>query len=328
MKLSGQRIRNWILLFGCSVTLFFSLGVNQLAQTTQNAPAPSGHVNDFAGVINEQARQQLENILVNLKLKTGIEFDVATVQSTGGQEISEFSLQLAKDWNVGARTSVRKSLLLVLAVTEKTSFTRFSKSVQSDLPEGVLGEMGQRMRALIDSGQFSEGLNAGVQHFVKSLGQKLAFSPDDFDKAPATVASTSPPANDQGTAKPTDQATPVLASSSTDVLPTTIKPTAVRSASATSKTRKPVAAPVDDEVDGLEARVEVARPEERLVRPGQARHGQIEDRLTNLSGRVQLEARRGKTAGRQHERTRQIGLRPACGVHHYTVEAAVAPLAA
>jgi tetratricopeptide (TPR) repeat protein/uncharacterized membrane protein YgcG len=266
MKLSGQRIRNWILLFSCGVTLFLSLGVNQLAQTTQNLPAPSGHVNDFAGVINEQARQQLENILVNLKLKTGIEFDVATVQSTGGQEISEFSLRLAKDWNVGARTSVRKSLLLVLAVTEKTSFTRFSKSVQSDLPEGVLGEMGQRMRALIDSGQFSEGLNAGVQHFVKSLGQKLAFSTDDFDKAPATVATTSSPANDQSPAKPTDQATPVLASSSTDVLPTTIKPTAVRSASATTRTRKPVAAPVDDEAESEEVELTLTkRLEERVA---------------------------------------------------------------
>src|SRR6185503_21313272 len=160
MKLSGQRILNSILLFGCSATLFLSLGVTQLAQTTQKLPAPSGHINDIAGVVNEQTKQQLENILTNLKLKTGIEFDVATVQSTGGQDISEFSLQLARDWNVGTRNSVRKSLLLVLAVDEKVSFTRFSKAVQVDLPEGVLGEMSQRMRALIEAGQFSEGLNA------------------------------------------------------------------------------------------------------------------------------------------------------------------------
>ena len=123
---------NWILLFCCSAVLFLSLGVNQLAQTTQKVPAPAGHVNDFAGVVNEQTRQQLENILTNLKLKTGIDFDIATVQSTGGQDISEFSLQLAKDWNIGARASAKKSLLLVLAVNEKTSFTRFSKSVQND----------------------------------------------------------------------------------------------------------------------------------------------------------------------------------------------------
>ena len=193
MKLSGQRILNSILLFCCSATLFLSLGVTQLAQT-QKLPAPSGHVNDFAGVVNEQIRQQLENILTNLKLKTGIEFDVATVQSTGGQDISRFSLQLARDWDVGARTTVKKSLLLVLAVDEKLSFAVISKSVQNDLPEGVLGEMGQRMHALIDANQFSEGLNAGVRHFVGSLAQKLAFTTDDFDKAPAPAANPTPAA--------------------------------------------------------------------------------------------------------------------------------------
>ncbi len=150
MKLSDQRKPNRILLFCCSATLFLSLGVNQLAQTQQQLPAPTGHVNDFAGVVDEKTRQQLENILENVKLKTGIEFDIATVESTSGQDIFDFSRQLAKDWNIGARTSAKKSLLLVIAVDEKASFTQFSKSVQSDLPEGVLGEMGQRMRSPVD----------------------------------------------------------------------------------------------------------------------------------------------------------------------------------
>jgi tetratricopeptide (TPR) repeat protein/uncharacterized membrane protein YgcG len=264
MKLSGQRILNSILLFCCSAAIFLSLGVNQLAQTTKKLPAPSGHVNDFAGVLNEQARQQLENILANLKVKTGIEFDVATVQSTGGQDISAFSLQLAKDWNVGARTTLKKSLLMVVAVDEKLSFTVFSKSVQSDLPEGVLGEMGQRMRTLIDASQFSEGVNAGVQHFVTSLSHKLAFSADDFDKAPAAAAGNSP-ANDQPASKPEAQADPVVTSASTDVVPTTIKASTSRTPSASSKTRKPVAAPVDDEADAEEVSLTLTKPVEERV---------------------------------------------------------------
>ncbi len=265
MNLSGQRILNSILLFCCSAGLFFSLGVNQLAQTTLKLPAPSGHINDFAGVVNEQTRQQLENVLANLKLKTGIEFDVATVQSTGGQDISAFSLQLAKDWNIGARTSAKKSLLLVLAVDEKTSFTRFSKSVQSDLPEGVLGEMGQRMRWLIDGSQFSEGLKAGVQHFVASLSQKLAFSTDDFDKAPAVASVVDSPETDQTANKPAAQAVPIIAAVSTDVSPATIKTQAVRTTGASNKNRRTEAAPVDDEADLEEVSLTLTKPiEERI----------------------------------------------------------------
>jgi tetratricopeptide (TPR) repeat protein/uncharacterized membrane protein YgcG len=260
MKSSGQRILNSILLFCCSAMLFLSLGVTQLAQTTPKLPAPSGHVNDFAGVVNEQTRQQLENTLANLKLKTGIEFDVATFQSTGGQDMSAFSLQLAKDWNIGARTSARKSLLLVLAVDEKMSFTRFSKSVQNDLPEGVLGEMGQRMHALIDDSQFSEGLNAGVQHFVASLAQKLAFSTDDFDKTPAVASVTTSPESDQEASKPAAHVDPVVTSASIDVLPTKIKTSTVRSSSASNKGRKTVTAPVDDEEESEQVELTLTKP--------------------------------------------------------------------
>jgi tetratricopeptide (TPR) repeat protein len=203
MNKADQRM-NWILVSCCSAALFLSLGVNQLAQVKQ-LPAPTAHINDFAGVLDEKTRQQLENTLANLKQKTGIEFDIATVESTGGQDITEFSLQVAKDWNIGTRTSAKKSLLLVLAVNEKTSFTRFSRSVQNDLPEGVLGEMGQRMRALFDAGQFSEGLNTGVHHFVNSMAQKFAFSTDGFDQAPAATSATSSAAESPSPAGATEE---------------------------------------------------------------------------------------------------------------------------
>ena len=263
MKLSGQRLLNAILLSCCSATLFLTLGVNQLAQTSQKVPSPSGHVNDFAGVLSEQTRQQLETILSNLKLKTGIEFDVATVQSTGGLDISDYSLQLARDWNIGARNSLKKSLLLLLAVDEKKSFTRFSKSVQGDLPEGVLGEMGQRMRSLIDAGQFNEGLNAGVQHFVTSLGQKLAFSIDDFDKQPAAAVTSVAPPSERETIKPTDSAAPILTSATADVLPASTKTT--RSAGAAARTRKAAAAPVNDEAESEEVELTLTKPVEERV---------------------------------------------------------------
>jgi uncharacterized membrane protein YgcG/tetratricopeptide (TPR) repeat protein len=250
----------------CSATLLLALNSNLLAQTSQQVPAPTGRVNDFAGVVDQKTKQQLENILENLKQKSGIEFDIATVPSTASQDIFDFSRQLAKDWNIGARTSTRKSLLLVVAVKEKTSFTQFSKSVQSSLPEGVLGEMGQRMRALVEAGQFSDALNAGVQHFVSSMAQKLAFSTDDFDKTPAATATASLPAIDNAPS----QAAPVVTPALVEALPTKAKPAAARNEkaatkTATSKTKKPSPG-VDDEAESEAVELTLTKPlEERLV---------------------------------------------------------------
>lgn len=282
----------------CAVALFFFVPVNQFAQTKTQMPARGAHVNDFAGVVNEKTRQQLENILANVKQKTGIEFDIAVVASTPGQDIFDFSRELAEDWGVGSRTSPKKSLLLVLAVSEKASFTRFSKSVQSQLPEGVLGQMSQLMRTHVDAGQFSEGLEAGVQLFVSAMANKLGLNSDDFAKTPPTDstanvatpdatpgASPDNPAPDNSTPdkttlapvsdKPADIASPAV------TMPTAPTPswptgpssrtrprtTTTRDERASAKTEKPAAKvdAVNDEDESEEVEITLTLPVEARV---------------------------------------------------------------
>ncbi|MFN2492688.1 MAG: TPM domain-containing protein [Pyrinomonadaceae bacterium] len=191
MKLFSHENRR-TLVFGYSVLFLFLSAANHLAQTKSQIRKGTGHVNDSAGVLDRKTLLELEGVLDNLKNKTGIEFGIATVDSTGGQEIFDFSRQLALDWDVGARNSRTKSLLLVVSINDRTSFTQFSRSVQSDLPEGVLGEIGQRMRSPVASGQFSEGLKAGVEHFVNSIANKLGLNAADFYKGTASVPRPGP----------------------------------------------------------------------------------------------------------------------------------------
>src|SRR4029078_8918524 len=117
------------------VTCLFSLSQIQ-AQSTQ-LPSPSGHINDFANVIDSQTKSRLENLLLNLKNRTKVEFYVATVDTTGGVDIFDFSRKLSTDWNLGARNSSSKSLLLVVSVASKASFTQFRKVVPLGFHEGA-----------------------------------------------------------------------------------------------------------------------------------------------------------------------------------------------
>jgi len=56
MKLSDHRKAKWILLLACGSALFFFFaGVDLFGQTMQ-IPARTGHVNDFAGVVDEKTR--------------------------------------------------------------------------------------------------------------------------------------------------------------------------------------------------------------------------------------------------------------------------------
>src|SRR5688500_3245494 len=204
MKKSAQQ-NTLPLLFIALTLVFFGLSqfsVNSRAQDRTRLPARSGYINDFAGVLDDSTKQRLEVVLGNLKQRSGIEFGVVTIQTTGARDIFDVSRELSNEWNVGARNSRKKSLLLVIAVNERTAFTQFSRAVQPDLPEGILGEVSQIMRGPLASGRFGAGLNDGVNHFIGSLARKVGFPAQDIDQAEIATASGTLPA-------PTPAAEPV-----------------------------------------------------------------------------------------------------------------------
>ena len=172
-----------------AVGLFLLISANPFAQSTK-LPAPSTHVSDFAGVLDNDTKTRIDTLLQKLQEKSKIEFYVATVDSTGAQDISGFSKQLANDWNIGSKTSRTKSVLLVVSVASKTSFTQVSRAVQASLPEGVVGEMGYRMTGPLGDGHFTEAIDSGVHVFANALAEKIGFKVSDLEAAP--VAANSP----------------------------------------------------------------------------------------------------------------------------------------
>ena len=172
-----------------AVGLFLLISANPFAQS-QKLPAPNSHISDFANVIDADTKSRLENLLSALKDKSKVELYVAFVDSTGTQAISAFSQQLARDWNIGAKTSRSKTLLLVISTATKSSFTQFSRTAQTDLPDGVLGEMSYRMNGPLTDGRFAEAVSNGVHVFANALAEKIGFKVSDID-TPAVAGNTS-----------------------------------------------------------------------------------------------------------------------------------------
>jgi hypothetical protein len=162
---------------------------------------PTTHISDPAGILDTKMRTQLEGLLTNLKDKTKIQLYVAVVEGTGGQTVAEFSQRLANEWNIGSKNSRTKSLLLVVSTDSKNSFTQFSRSVQGQLPEGILGEMSYRMRTPLSEGQFGEAIDGGVRLFVNALAEKIGFNAADLEPS-TTVAAVDGPVNSTQTSQP------------------------------------------------------------------------------------------------------------------------------
>ena len=238
------------------------LGINSRAQEKAPLPGRTGYVNDFAQVVDDTTRQRLDTILDNFKKRSGIELNLATVQNTGNQGIFEFSRQLASNWGVGSRGSSRKTLLLVVSVDEKAVFTQLSRSVQGVLPEGILGELNQRVRGPIGSGHFSQGLTDWVDHFIAALAKKLEFSLQDIDQGQSIAPTASLPVSDPSPTATTNNeavATPVKASTNREAPPSASRPRLAAPSNTPSTT--------DDEDESEEVELTLTLPlAERIVK--------------------------------------------------------------
>jgi uncharacterized protein len=167
--------------------LLLLCAVSTHAQTTRSPlPAPDGYVNDYAGVIDPTTKGRLETILTNLKSVADIEIAVVTVRTTGGQDIFDYSLAVARGWGVGSKEGEQNGLLLLVAINDRKYFTQVSTRLEGDLPDGLVGQI-QRARLVpqFRQGNYSQGIADTVETYVATLAEKRGFSIEGIDRSRA-----------------------------------------------------------------------------------------------------------------------------------------------
>lgn len=155
-------------------------------------PAPTGYVNDYANVIDAPTKARMERWLTNLKERADIEFAVVTVPTTGGQDIFNYSLAVARGWGIGSSESEKKGLLLLIAIQDRKYQTQVSRHLEGDLPDGLVGEIGRRLREPFRANNYSKGVSDAVQTFIATIGQQRGFKFEDVDQSYAYKTAARP----------------------------------------------------------------------------------------------------------------------------------------
>lgn len=173
-----------ILSLACALS---SSAIVALADTAQSPlPKPTGHVNDYASVIDPDTKQRLENILENLKQRANIEFAVVTVKTTGDTDIFDYSLAVARGWGIGAPDDEKNGLLFLVAIDDRKYQTQTSRHLEGDLPDGLLGQI-QREKLIPQFKQqhYSQGIYDTVEAYVATLAEKRGFNIEGIDQKQA-----------------------------------------------------------------------------------------------------------------------------------------------
>jgi len=176
------------LIGAASLVLLVSAIVSVPGQTAQSPlPPPTGYVNDYAKVIDLATKQQLETTLANLDQQQKIQFSVVTIDTTGGQEIFDYSLAVARGWGIGSKDTQKPSLLLLVAIKDRKYFTQVSRHLEGDLPDGLVGRIQrEQLVPAFKAGEYGRGLADTIDEYITTVATKNGFSTDKIFPAGTT----------------------------------------------------------------------------------------------------------------------------------------------
>lgn len=135
----------------------------------QDVPKPYGWVNDFAGVISDDYRAKISEIIRELEEKTSAEIAVVTIGSIAPNDEKGYARLLFDSWKPGKKGK-DNGVLMLLAVRERRWRIETGYGVEGILPDGLCGEIGRSyMVPYFKEGKYGEGFYYGVSAVAKVI---------------------------------------------------------------------------------------------------------------------------------------------------------------
>ena len=151
------------------VLLFFAPSVVSTAESVSTLPAPTGYVNDFAGVLTTSTKLRLENLCTQVDRQAHAQIAVVTVKTMDGdQSIEEFATALEDKWKVGAKGTDRGVLMLVVMNPRKYRI-EVGYGLEGILNDAKVGDIGRMMIPSLSQGDYNTAIPLGVQRIAQII---------------------------------------------------------------------------------------------------------------------------------------------------------------
>ena len=124
--------------------------------------SPTGHVNDFAHVLSDQAKQSLEAELTDFEKTTSNEIAVAIVPSMSGDYVENYAVKLFEEWKIGKKDR-DNGVLLVLSIEEHKMRIEVGYGLEGALPDSLAQSiLNIEMTPRLKAGDYDGAVTAGI----------------------------------------------------------------------------------------------------------------------------------------------------------------------
>jgi uncharacterized protein len=161
-----------------AVVLLIFAPVVLTGESVGSLPAPTGYVNDFAGVLSQSTELSLNNLCLQVDRQAHAQIAVVTIKTLDNdQSIDEFATELQDKWKVGKKGTDR-GVLVIFVMNPKKYRIEVGYGLEGILNDAKVGDIGRLMVPSASQGDFNTAIPLGVQQIAKIIATDAGVTLD------------------------------------------------------------------------------------------------------------------------------------------------------
>ena len=180
MLITNKKLLKIVAMFFIIIAMFF------LGNTVEATPQPTKefYVNDYADVLSDETEQYIIEKSKELNEVDGTQIVVVTIDSLEGKALEEYSIELARKFEIGDKDK-NNGVLLLLSIGDRQSRIEVGLGLEGILPDGKTGRIqDEYMIPYYADDNWNEGIingyNAFYQEIVTGNGFDLGYDAPAF----------------------------------------------------------------------------------------------------------------------------------------------------
>lgn len=122
-------------------------------------PKLQGRVNDYAGMLSSQEKQELEQTLKNIENNTSAQLVLLTLPSLEDENLEEYTMRVAEEWKIG-KDKKDNGVILFIALKERRIRIEVGYGLEPVLPDARSGTIIRNIiTPAFKQGQFYQGFS-------------------------------------------------------------------------------------------------------------------------------------------------------------------------
>jgi uncharacterized protein len=160
-----NRASRWL-----GIVLLLVLPMALAGESVKSLPAPTGYINDFAGVLSPSTKQEMETLCGQVDRQAHAQIAVVTIKTLDDdQTIEEFATELEDKWGVGNKED--RGVLMVLVMTPRRGRIEVGYGLEGILNDAKVGDIGRSMVPAANRGDYNTAVPLGVRQIAGIIVQ-------------------------------------------------------------------------------------------------------------------------------------------------------------